>query len=107
MAALPEGPLEFRAERAGRSPSPMPFFTEMGSEAQIYMHHGDSWSPRGRRARQPTPGFLPGESQSRGSLVGCCLWGLRELDTTEATEQQQQEFQAWESWGGLLLDVDR
>ena len=32
--------------------------------------------------------FLPGESQGRGSLVGCHLWGRTELDTTEATEQQ-------------------
>ena len=24
---------------------------------------------------QPTPVFLPGESQGRGSLVGCRLWG--------------------------------
>ena len=24
------------------------------------------------------------------SLVGCCLWGRTELDTTEATQQQQQ-----------------
>ena len=30
-------------------------------------------------------GFLPGESQGRGSLVGCHLWGRTELDTTEAT----------------------
>ena len=34
--------------------------------------------------------FLPGESQGQGSLVGCCLWGRTESDTTEATEQQQQ-----------------
>ena len=34
---------------------------------------------------QPTPVFLPGESQGRGSLVGCRLWGLTELDTTEET----------------------
>ena len=27
---------------------------------------------------QPTPVFLPGESQGRGSLVGCCLWGRAE-----------------------------
>ena len=27
--------------------------------------------------------FLPGESQGRGSLVGCRLRGLEELDTTE------------------------
>ena len=30
-----------------------------------------------RRKRQPTPLFLPGESQGRGSLVGCCLWDRR------------------------------
>ena len=38
-----------------------------------------------RRQWQPTPVFLPGESQGRGSLVGCRLWGHTELDTTEAT----------------------
>ena len=38
-----------------------------------------------RRKWQPTPVFLLGESQGRGSLVGCCLWGRTELDTTEAT----------------------
>ena len=27
-----------------------------------------------RRTWQPTPVFLPGESQGWGSLVGCCLW---------------------------------
>ena len=43
-----------------------------------------------RRKWQPTPVFLPGESQGRGSLVGCRLWGRTELDTTEATQQQQQ-----------------
>ena len=42
-----------------------------------------------RRKWQPTPVFLPGESQGRGSLVGCRLWGRAELDTTEATKQQQ------------------
>ena len=34
---------------------------------------------------QPTPVFLPGESQGRGSLAGCRLWGRIESDTTEAT----------------------
>ena len=38
-----------------------------------------------RRKWQPTPVFLPGESQGRGSLVGFCLWGRTESDTTEAT----------------------
>ena len=32
-----------------------------------------------------TPVFLPGESQGLGSLVGCCLWGRAESDTTEMT----------------------
>ena len=30
-----------------------------------------------RRKWQPTPVFLPGESQGRGSLVGCRLWDHR------------------------------
>ena len=38
-----------------------------------------------RRKWQPTPVFLPGESQGRGSLVGCRLWGRTESDPTEAT----------------------
>ena len=38
-----------------------------------------------RRKWQPTPVFLTGESQGRGSLVGFRLWGHTELDTTEAT----------------------
>ena len=38
-----------------------------------------------RRKWQTTPVFLPGESQGRRGLVGCCLWGCIELDTTEET----------------------
>ena len=30
-----------------------------------------------RRKWQPTPVFLPGESQGQGSLVGCRLWGCK------------------------------
>ena len=49
--------------------------------------------------------FLPGESQGRGSLVGCRLWGCTESDTTEVTRQQQQ----WQVAGGTpptsLMDV--
>ena len=43
----------------------------------IFMH----W----RRKWQPTPVFLPGESQGQQSLVGCHLWGHTESDTTEVT----------------------
>ena len=42
-----------------------------------FMHWRMKW--------QPTPVFLPGESQGQGSLVGCRLWSRTELDTTEAT----------------------
>ena len=36
---------------------------------------------RRRRQWQPTPVFLPGESQGQGSLVGCRLWGCTRSDT--------------------------
>ena len=51
-----------------------------------------------RRKWQPTPVFLPGESQGQGSLVGCHLWGRRESDTTEPTQQQQQH-----KWNKCLI----
>ena len=38
-----------------------------------------------RRKWQPTPVFLPGESQGQWSLMGCHLWGCTESDTTETT----------------------
>ena len=42
-----------------------------------------------RRQWQPTPVFLPGESQGRGRLVGCRLWGRTESNMTDVTQQQQ------------------
>ena len=48
-----------------------------------------------RRKWQPAPGFLPGESQRWGSLVGCRIWGHTESDTTEASQQQQQQCWTW------------
>ena len=44
-----------------------------------------------RRKWQSAPVFLPGVSQGRGSLVGCCLWGFTESDTTDVTYQQWAE----------------
>ena len=38
-----------------------------------------------RRKWQPTPVFLPGESQGQGSLVGCRPWGCTASDMTEVT----------------------
>ena len=45
----------------------------------------DSWIGKfpWRRAWQPTPVFLPGESHGQRNLVGYGPWGLKELDTTE------------------------
>ena len=39
-----------------------------------------------RRAQQPTPVFLPGESHGQRSLMCYSPYGCKELDTTEATE---------------------
>ena len=40
-----------------------------------------------------------------GSLVGCCLWGRTELDTTEAAWQQQLTPRTFLSGVCLLLDL--
>ena len=40
-----------------------------------------------RRARQPIPVFLPGESHGQRSLEGYSPWGHKELDTTEQLTQ--------------------
>ena len=40
-----------------------------------------------RKRWQPTPMFLPGESQGQGSLMSFHLWGRAESDTTEVTWQ--------------------
>ena len=49
-----------------------------------------------RRAWQPTPVFLPGESHGQRSLVGCNLWGCKELDTTEATYHARKMGRNWQ-----------
>ena len=46
-----------------------------------------------RKQWQPTPVFLPEESQGQGSLVGCRLWGHTESEMTEVTQQQQGKTQ--------------
>ena len=48
---------------------------------------GDPWVGKipWRRAWQPTPVFLPGESHRQKSLAGYGLWCPKESDTTEAT----------------------
>ena len=71
-----------------------------------------------RRAWQPTPVFLPGESRGQKSLVGYSLWGHKESERTEITLQECSEHPntanirrwiAWrmacEPWGRFLLSV--
>ena len=56
-----------------------------------------------RRKWQPTPAFLPGESQGLGSLVGCCLWGRTESEMTEATLAAPA---AWLYWSSQKVRLD-
>ena len=47
-----------------------------------------------RRAQQPTPVFLPGESHGQRSLVGYSLEGSKESDRTKVTKHaRMQSFQ--------------
>ena len=43
-----------------------------------------------RRAWQPTPVFLLGESHGQRSLAGCSPWGCKRVGLNSATKQQQQ-----------------
>ena len=57
-------------------------------QCRRHKRHGfDSWVRKipWRRAWQPTPVFLPGESHGHRSLVGYSPLGCKELDMTEAT----------------------
>ena len=59
-----------------------------GKECQCRSLRFDSWVGKmpWRRAWQPTPVFLPGESHGQRSLVGYSPRGHKESDTTEATQ---------------------
>ena len=48
-----------------------------------------------RRKWQPTPVFLPGESQWRWSLVGCHLWGPAELGSDLAVAAAKVVSKQW------------
>ena len=72
----------------------IPWMEEPGRlQSMGFLRVGQNWATslslftflHWRRKWQPTPVFLPEESQGRGSLVGCHLWGRIELDTTDMT----------------------
>ena len=52
-----------------------------------------------RRKWQPTPVFLPRESQGRGSLVGCHLWSRTESDMTEQLSSSSRILASFSIWG--------
>ena len=45
-----------------------------------------------KRKWQPTPVLLPGESQGRGSLMGCRLWGRTESNTAERLSSSSSAY---------------
>ena len=103
LKALPfqrwEQPSNFRARRQWHPtpillPGKIPWTEEPGRlQSMGSLRVGHDWATSlwiftfmlWRRKWQPTPVFLPGESHGQRSLVGCCLWGRTESDTTEAT----------------------
>ena len=54
-----------------------------------------------RRKWQPTPVFLPGESQGQGILVGCLLWGWTQLKWLSSSSKWSQTT-LWYSEARLL-----
>ena len=98
-----------RMEEAGRLQSMGSLRVRHNSATSLSLFTFMHW----RRKWQPTPVFVPGESQGRGSLVGCHLRDHTESDTTEATQQQQQCVQgsnlglsvAFGHYGLCLLSV--
>ena len=61
---------------------------ESDTTERLHLHFSLFTFMHWRRKWQPTPVFLPGESQGWGILVGCRLCGRTELDTTEMAQQQ-------------------
>ena len=59
-----------------------------------------------RRQWQPTPVLLPGKSHGWRSLVGWCLWGREESDTTERLHfhalEKEMVFPPLEEFSSLL-----
>ena len=93
--------ISYMTEKAMAPPSStfawkIPWMEESGGlQSMGFLGVGHDWATslslftfmHWRRKWQPTPVFLPGESQGWQSLVGCRLWGRTESDTTEVTSQ--------------------
>ena len=57
------------------------------SDTTERLHFTHFFLYRWRRKWQPTPVFLPGESQEQRGLAGHGPWGHKGLDMTEVTKQ--------------------
>ena len=66
-----------------------PHLFESGTTEQLHFHfHFHALEKEMATHSSVLAGRIPGT----GGLVGCCLWGRTESDTTEATQQQQHLF---------------
>ena len=90
----PTSPEKAMAPHSGTLAWKIPWMEEPGGLQSMGSHRvGHDWATslslftfmHWRRKWQPTPVFLPGESQGWRSLLGRRLWGRTESDTTEAT----------------------
>ena len=57
------------------------------------------WEDPRRRAWQPTPVFLPGESHGQRSLVGYSSYDHKESDITEMQVKRLKE------WGNMYVSI--
>ena len=69
----------------------------------------DPWAVKipWRRAWQPTPVSLPGESHGQRSLVGYSPWGCKELDMIEATSMHAKGSEETPSGTGSKVTSSR
>ena len=94
----PQGALGCPGGTSGKEPT---------CQCRRHKRHGfDPWVRKTpwRRAWQPTPVLLPGEFHGQRSLVGCELWGHKELDMTEVTQHTGTSLlYLWPSWNRNLF----
>ena len=57
-----------------------------------------------RRKWQPIPVFMPGDSQGRGSLVGCCLWSHTESTQLKRLSSSSSMFPLCPIWRAFLIN---
>ena len=70
---------------------------EPACQCRRHKRHGfNSWVGKipQRRAREPTPVFLPGESCGQRSLAGYCPWSHKESDMTERLNKHSLSYSA-------------